>query len=151
MAAAALYLQHPPTLRYRFIQQHCGQFAVATLCNVMQVTRSGYYAWLKRPKSNRSTQNEQLVKQIKDIHQQSRQTYGSPRIHDGLKDQGVVCSENRVARLMHQHGIAAQKKRKFVKTTDSNHSLPVAPNRLNQQFEVTRPDAVWTAGAAPLI
>ena len=85
------------------------------------------------------------MKQIKDIHQQSRGTYGSPRIHDELKDQGVVCSENRVARLMRQHGIAGQKKKKFVRTTDSNHSLPIAPNRLNQCFEADRPDAVWTA------
>ena len=115
------------------------------MCAVLQVSRSGYYAWLKRPKSNRSTQNEQLMKQIKDIHQQSRGTYGSPRIHDELKDQGVVCSENRVARLMRQHGIAGQKKKKFVRTTDSNHSLPIAPNRLNQCFEADRPDAVWTA------
>ena len=80
------------------------------MCEVLQVSPSGYHAWLKRPKSSRSTQNEQLVKQIKNIHQQSRQTYGSPRVHDELQDRGVTCSENRVARLMRQHGIAAQKK-----------------------------------------
>ena len=114
------------------------------MCEVLQISRSGYYAWLKRPKSNRSTQNEQLVKQIESIHRQSRQTYGSPRVHDELKDQGVVCGENRVARLMRQHGIAVEKKRKFTRTTDSNHSLPVAPNRLNQQFEVDKPNIVWT-------
>ena len=115
------------------------------MCEVLQVSPSGYHAWLKRPKSSRSTQNEQLVKQIKNIHQQSRQTYGSPRVHDELQDRGVTCSENRVARLMRQHGIAAQKKRKFIRTTDSNHSLPIAPNRLDQCFDVDRPDAVWTA------
>lgn len=115
------------------------------MCEVLQVSRSSYYAWLKRPKSNRNEQNQQLVKQIENIHQQSRQTYGSPRVHDELRDMGITCSENRVARLMRQHGIAAQKKRKFISTTDSNHSLPVAPNRLDQQFEVDRPDAVWTA------
>ena len=115
------------------------------MCEVLQVSRSGYYAWLKRPKSNRSAQNEQLVKHIESIHNQSRQTYGSPRVHDELQDMGIACSENRVARLMRQHGIAVEKKRKFIRTTDSNHSLPVAPNQLNQQFEVDRPDAVWTA------
>ena len=115
------------------------------MCEVLQVSRSGYYAWLRRPQSKRGEQNEWIVKQIKNIHQQSRQTYGSPRIHDELKDQGIACSKNRVARLMRQHGIAVEKKRKFIPTTDSNHFLPVAPNRLDQQFEVDRPDAVWTA------
>ena len=115
------------------------------LCEAMQVSRSGYYAWLRRPESQRSQENKQLVEQIKDIHQQSRQTYGSPRVHDELGDLGVNCSENRVARLMRQHGIAAEKKRKFIRTTDSNHQLPVAPNRLNQHFEVEKPDRIWTA------
>lgn len=73
----------------------------------MQVSRSGYYTWLKRPESDRSKENKRLVKQIKDIYEQSRQTYGSPRIYHELKDRGVRCSENRVARLMQQHGIAA--------------------------------------------
>ena len=114
------------------------------MCEVLQISRSGYYAWLKRPKSNRSAQNEQLVKQIENIHNQSRQTYGSPRVHDELQDMGIACSENRVARLMRQHAIAVQKKKKFVRTTDSNHALPIAPNRLDQCFEVDRPDAVWT-------
>lgn len=90
-------------------------------------------------------ENKQLVERIKDIHQQSRQTYGSPRVHDELGDLGVNCSENRVARLMRQHGIAAEKKRKFTRTTDSNHQLPIAPNRLNQHFEAEKPDRVWTA------
>lgn len=122
----------------------------------MQVSRSGYYAWQRRPESQRSQENKQLVKQIEDIYQQSRQTYGSPRVHDKLKDQGVRCGENRVARLMRQQGIAVEKKRRFMNTTDrrpgdSNHQFPVAPNRLNQHFEADKPDAVWTAGAAPLI
>ena len=111
----------------------------------MQISRSGYYAWLKRPKSSRSLQNERLVKQIEGIHQQSRHTYGSPRVHDELREQGVTCSENKVARLMRQYGIAAEKKRKFIRTTDSNHSLPIAPNLLNQHFEADRPNATWTA------
>lgn len=83
--------------------------------------------------------------QIKEIHQQSRRTYGSPRVHDELRDRGINCSENRVARLMRQHGIAVKRKRKFVRTTDSNHQLPIAPNRLNQRFGTDRPDAIWTA------
>ena len=115
------------------------------MCEVLQVARSGYYAWLRRTPSKRSLQSKQLVKQIEEIHKRSRQTYGSPRVHDEPQDQGVVCSENRVAKLMRQHGIAAEKKRKFIRTTDSNHPLPIAPNRLNQCFEADRPDAIWTS------
>lgn len=131
-------------MRYPFIEDYCGQFSIAALCRVMQVSRSGYYAWLKRPESNRSRENRQLVEQIRDIHQQSRHTYGSPRIHAELQTMGVVCSENRIARLMQQHGIAVIRKRKFTRTTDSNHHLPIAPNLLDQQFEVSSPNAVWT-------
>ena len=131
-------------MRYPFIEDYCGQFSIAALCRVMQVSRSGYYAWLKRPESNRSRENRQLVEQIRDIHQQSRQTYGSPRIHAELQTMGVVCSENRIARLMRQHGIAVERKRKFTRTTDSNHYLPIASNLLDQQFEVSSPNTVWT-------
>lgn len=136
--------------RYQFVQEHCQVYSISVMYEVLQVSRSGYYAWHERPSSKRSMQNERLVAQIESIYQQSRQTYGSPRIHDKLQDQGVICGENRVSRLMREHGIAAEKKRKFVRTTDrrpgdSNHQLPIAPNRLNQQFEVDRPNAVWTA------
>lgn len=114
------------------------------MCRVLQISRGGYYAWLKRPESNRSRENRQLVEQIRDIHQQSRQTYGSPRVHAELKTMGVACGKNRIARLMRLNSIAVEKKRKFTKTTDSNHHLPVAPNLLDQQFETNRPDAVWS-------
>jgi transposase InsO family protein len=114
------------------------------MCNVLQVSRSGYYTWLKRPESNRNRENRKLVEQIRDIYEQSRRTYGSPRVHAELQTMGVVCSENRIARLMRLNEIAVEKKRKFTKTTDSNHHLPIAPNILDQQFEANRPDAVWT-------
>lgn len=115
------------------------------MCNTLAVSRSGYYARLKCPESQHSQEDKQLVKHIEGIYEQSRRTYGSPRVHDQLKDQGVRCGENRVARLMRQQGIAVEKKRRFMSTTDSNHQLPIAPNRLNQHFEATRPNAVWTA------
>jgi len=76
------------------------------LCEVMQVSKSGYYAWLKRPESKRSKENKQLVERIKDLYEQSRQTYGSPRIYVELKSMAISCSENRIARLMRLNGIA---------------------------------------------
>lgn len=78
--------------------------------------------------------NEQIVNEIKEIHKHSRQSYGSPRIYRDLKEKGVVCSENKTARLMQMNGVAAKRKSTFMLTTDSRHSLPVAENKLNQEF-----------------
>jgi putative transposase len=118
-------------------------YSLERLCDALVVSISGYYAWQKQPQSKRDQENERIVAEIKVIHQQSRETYGSPRIHVDLQEKGVYCSENRVARLMRRHQIAAKRKRKFVTTTDSNHSLSVAENRLNQEFTASRPNEKW--------
>ena len=109
----------------------------------MEVSVSGYYAWLKRPESKRKEENQQIVEEIKVIHKQSRNTYGSPRMYVELRKQNIVCSENRVARLMRLYQIAAKRKRKFVVTTDSKHDLPVAENTLNQDFQATKANEKW--------
>lgn len=109
----------------------------------MEVSLSGYYAWASRPESKRQQENDQIIREIKDIHKQSRQSYGSPRIYHELKAKGVACSENKTARLMQMNGIAAKRKRKFMATTDSRHSLPVAENKLNQEFKASRPNEKW--------
>ncbi len=103
----------------------------------------GYYAWRKRPESKRKKENQQIVEEIKEIHKQSRNTYGSPRMYAELKKQNIACSENRVARLMRLHQIAAKRKRRFVVTTDSKHDLPVAENTLNQDFQATQANEKW--------
>ena len=84
--------------------------------------------------------------EIKAIHRQSRETYGSPRIHVDLKEKGISCSQKRVVRLMKSHRIAAERKRKFVVTTDSKHDLPVAENKLNQEFTATKANEKWVTG-----
>jgi putative transposase len=112
------------------------------LCEALEVS-SGYYAWVKRPESTRKQENKQLVELIKVIHQQRRETYGSPRIYLELQEKGINCSENRVARLMKTHQIAAKRKRKFVATTDSKHDLPVAENKLNQEFQASKSNEKW--------
>jgi transposase InsO family protein len=109
----------------------------------MEVSVSGYYAWVKRPESERKRQNQQLLERIKQIHKQSRQTYGSPRVYVDLKKQAIPCSLNRVARLMQVNEIAARRKRKFVFTTDSKHNLPVAENKLDQDFTASKPNQKW--------
>jgi putative transposase len=131
---------------YQFIADHRQEFKITMMCRVLKVSRSGYYAWCKRPVSEREMANQKLTEQIEEIHQESRQTYGSPRIQAELADQEIKCGHNRVARLMRQAGLRAKQKRKFkVTTTDSAHNYPVAPNRLDQDFQASQPNKKWVA------
>lgn len=130
-------------MKYLIIKAHAGQLRVEWMAEALKVSTSGYYAWLIRPESKRTKDNRRLVVEIKVAHKASKRTYGSPRIHKELKARGVTCSLNRVARLMRQQGIRAKSKRKFIRTTDSKHSLPVAPNLLNRCFEAGLPNQIW--------
>lgn len=132
-------------MKYRLISANGEIFRVGRMCKVLSVSRSSYYAWLKRPESSRKKENRKLAAKIEVIHGQYRKVYGSPRIHKELKDQGVPCGQNRVARIMKQEGIRAIVPRKFKATTDSKHNLPVAPNLLKQDFDVKEPNKVWLA------
>jgi len=128
-------------MKYQFIADHRQEFEITAMCRVLKVVRSGYYAWRNRPVSEREMANQKLTEHIEEIHQESRQTYGSPRIHAELADQRVKCGRNRVARLMRQAKLRAKQKRKFkVTTTDSAHNYPVAPNRLDQDFQASQPN-----------
>lgn len=121
--------------------------AVNLLCDTLDVSRSGYYAWLSRPQSERARENEALLVQIKAIHAKSRQTYGSPRVTAELQAEGIAVSENRVARLMQKCGIASESVKKFkITTTDSNHSLPIADRIFETENAnaVMAPNQVWT-------
>ena len=113
------------------------------MCQVLQVNRSGYYAWFSRAESKRSSENKVLLMEIKGIYKKSHKTYGSPRITDSLHDLGYFCSRPRVARLMRANGIQAKTKRKFKVTTNSDHDYPIAPNLLNQNFETDAANKIW--------
>ena len=115
------------------------------MCEVLEVSKSGYYAWCNRPPSARSQENERLSQHIAVIHQESRQTYGAPRIHATLNSRGFQVGRHRVARLMAQQGICVCSKRRFKPTTDSNHPFPIAPNIVGRNFTTTEPDKVWVA------
>lgn len=130
-------------MRYQFIKESKSEWPVRVLCSTLKVSPSGFYEWRGRPTSARAQEDEALSVAIKAIHQESRETYGSPRIHVQLKRQGVHCGKNRVTRLMATAGIAAKTKRKFKATTDSKHRYPVAENVLNRQFTVKGPNEVW--------
>jgi putative transposase len=121
-------------------------YPLADLAWAMAVSRSGYYRWLKQPESKRAQAARQLTEHIRRIHGENRKCYGSPRIFQQLRKQGIQTSENRVARLMKAAGIRACTKRAFrPRTTDSNHPNPIAPNRLKINPPPTAPDQVWVA------
>ena len=130
-------------MKYEFVKQHRRQWSVERMCRVLGISPSGYYNWRCRPVSQRARANRQLVKQIKRIHQASQATYGSRRIHAELIEQGHPCGHNRVARLMRQHGIRAKQRRRRRRTTIRDGRHPVAPNRLDRQFEAIAPDRKW--------
>ena len=113
------------------------------MCRVLQVSTQGYYAWAKREPSKRAKANLRLVTDIKAIHAGSRRTYGAPRVRAELVARGQQVGKNRVARLMRQEGIQARRKRKFRRTTDSKHDLPIAPNVLERDFEADAPNEAW--------
>ena len=115
------------------------------MCRVFKVSRSGYYGWLRRPESQRKAEDKALSEVIKDIHQESKGEYGSPKIHQELRRRGTRCGQNRVARLMRKDGLKAKTIRKFKATTNSNHSLPVAENLLNRDFMPAEPNKAWVA------
>ena len=116
------------------------------LCDALGVSRSGYHAWVARTPGPRAQADAVLWPLIEQAYEESRQTYGSPRIRQWLTRHGQKCSRHRVARLMRRHRMASQTKRRFrVQLTDSNPDLPIAPNRLRDAKLPTRRDAVWVA------
>ena len=116
------------------------------MCRALEVSRSGYYAYKKRPKSQQRVDNEKLLIEIRRVFVDNESNYGSPRIWNALNNvQGIRCSENRVAKVMRGSGIVAVQKRKFRITTNSKHSYPVWPNVLNRNFTVEKPNAVWVS------
>jgi putative transposase len=132
-------------MRFEFIRERRETFGVGSMCEMLEVSRGGFYSWLRRPESRWSRETSRLTELIRTIHQESRKTYGCPRVHAELLSRGETCGKNRVARIMRANEIRSKRKRRFRKTTDSKHSLPVAPNLLNQDFKANRPNEVWLA------
>ena len=109
----------------------------------MEVSKSGYYAWKKRSKSQRRIDNEELLIEIRCVFVENDGNYGSPRIWESLKETKIPCSENRVARLMREEGLVAIQRRKCKATTNSKHNWPIAPNLLERNFSVGEPNRIW--------
>lgn len=130
-------------MKYAFIKHHQATFTVTRMCDMMEVSCSAFYDWLKRPESARSLEDRRLSEKVKKSHQKSREIYGARRIVKDLVEDDEVISRERVGRLMKQQDLESKSKRKFKATTNSNHSHPVAPNLLDRKFQVERPDTVY--------
>ena len=133
-------------MKFRLIEDQRETFPVRVLCDVMGVSPAGYYAWRGRPESPRKAANRALLAEIRRVHAAHRGRYGAPRVHATLCAEGHAASRGHVERLMRHHGIRAIMPRRFrVRTTDSHHDLPIAPNRLEHNFAAERPNQVWLA------
>ena len=128
------------------MREHSSKYPIEKMARILRISRSGYYKYLSRGKTKRSQENEILSKKIKEIFEKTRKRYGSPRITDELHEMGFKCSKNRVARLMKELDLISRRRKKYkIKTTDSDHELPISPNLLNRNFKVNKPNKVWVS------
>ena len=130
-------------MKFSFIEEHRAIFRLARMCRMLGVSKAGYFRWRWRPDSPRTCQDRALKASISVLHAQSRQTYGSPRIHRDLRDLGTRIGKKRVERLMREAEISARPPRRFVITTNSKHDFPIAPNLLKQDFSAASPNSRW--------
>jgi putative transposase len=130
-------------VKFAFVAANEVAFPVAPMCRVLGISPSGYYSWKKRPEPKRAAQDARLAEQVTEAHARSRGIYGSPRVHRELRAQGIRTSRKRVERLMRQRGLRGRQKRRFVRTTDSRHDRPVAPNVLARKFAADQPNQAW--------
>jgi putative transposase len=133
-------------MKYAFIASQVSTFAVSVLCHALDVSVSGYYAWRRRAPSPRAQADAVLAARVQTAFVAGRGVYGSPRIHAALRRQGIRCGRKRVARLMRAQGLCATRARhRKPRTTDSQHTLPVAPNLLGRNFAASAPNRKWVA------
>lgn len=130
-------------MRYQFIDTEKKVYPVSLLCQVMNVSRSGFYSWSSRDKSDREKERDRLIPKVKEIHKDVRGAYGARRISEELTAKGESCGRTKAATLMQLANVAAKQKKKFKVTTDSKHKLPVAPNVLDRNFAVSQPDTAY--------
>jgi putative transposase len=132
-------------LTFAFIDECRDQWPVAWLCEALEVSPAGYYAWRDRPASPAQQRRQEVFDAMTEIHAEVRHCYGSPRMAVALNNRGIPCSENFVAGLMKARGIRARMAKRFVRTTDSRHVLPVAENVLGRDFTPAGPNEAWAA------
>ncbi|HEY6281414.1 MAG TPA: IS3 family transposase [Burkholderiales bacterium] len=130
-------------MKYAFIQAREARLSVQRLCEVLGVSRSGFYHWRGRARSARALVNERLLDVIRAVHERSRQAYGALKTWRALNTEGVRCGKHRVARLRKLHGIEARRKRRFRVTVEHHHTAPAAPDLVRRQFTTVAANRIW--------
>src|SRR4051812_9212601 len=130
-------------MRFLLIDAAKSEFPVRRLCQVLDVSQNGYFAWRSRPACQRQGEDLVLLAHVRSRFCRSKETYGSPRLTRELQEAGLKVGRRRTARLMRDNGLRARPKRRFTRTTDSHHAHPIAPNLLDQDFSAERPDEKW--------
>ena len=132
-------------MKFRLIDAAKTDFPVQRMCDVLDVSPSGYFAWKERPACRRQREDMVLLAHVRSAFTLSNGTYGSPRMTHELHDDGLAIGRRRVARLMRDNGLRARQKRRFKRTTDSVHACPIAPNLMDQDFAAAGPNQKWGA------
>jgi putative transposase len=132
-------------VRYAWIRQHQRDYPVQVLCRVLAVSDSGYYDWRDRPPSARRQRHQRIAQAAARSYFESHRIYGYRKVHQDLQAEGVPCGEDTVRQVLRENGLYSRVKRKFVTTTDSNHSKPIADNLLERDFSAERPNEKWVA------
>ncbi len=132
-------------MKYQFVDEHARQHRTRLMCKVLGLSRSSYYHWQLEGRDKRENRDRGLLNQIQTVYQLNQGRYGSPRITDELRDQGLHYGKNRIARVMKKYGLRAKTKRKFKLTTHSDHSLEVSNNLVDQNFFSGQPNRLWTS------
>ena len=130
-------------MRFRLIDTMKAEMSVERMCALLDVSVSGYHAWRHRMPSQRQLDDMVILAHIRAQFSLSNESYGSPRMHAELCEEGIKAGRHRIARLMRENGLKARQRRRFRKTTDSDHGGPVAPNVLDQDFSCGGPDQKW--------
>lgn len=132
-------------MRYGFMRAHRNEFKVLRMCQVLRVSRSGYYDWCTRPESKRRRRDKVLLKEIRKVHEVNKQAYGAVKTWRALRGLGVACGKHRAARLRRLAGIEARRMKRFRLAYQARQSEPPAPNLLKAPFGAARPDQIWVA------
>ena len=130
-------------MKYGFVHAHQQQFRITSMCRVLQVSRSGYYAWVSAGPTRRQERDAALLGEIERVHQARREAYGAKKTWHELNRQGIACGKHRVARIRKQAGIEARRKRRFRRTVEHHQTAPPAPNLLERQFVALAPNQIW--------
>jgi transposase InsO family protein len=138
-------------VKFPFIDAEKASYPIAILCRALQVSRAGFYAWIGRPPSPRAVEDRRLSVLVREAHERSRKTYGSPRVHAELAAHEVFVSRKRVIRLMQAEKIVARQRRRYRCTTMSDHDQPVAANLLDRNFEAAGPNRKWVGDTTEIV